>query len=129
MSVVGRYAGPAYPFGSTPDLVLGPKIDLQVVLTSIFNIITTPKGSIPYNPKLGSVIPNLVFEPNDEVTMSLLRHFAEKDLGEQEPRIVVVSVFTERTGDHTITLRIGFSLVGDPTGKVYGTPVIFPIEV
>lgn len=120
---IGRYAGPAYPFGATVDSVLGPKDDVSVIVTSISNILTTHQGSVPYDPRLGSQVPLLVFEILDDITLSLIRYFTFKDLSEQEPRIVVRTVFARREGDHKVVAEVGWSLVGDPEGRVFGTPV------
>jgi len=123
----GRYAGPAYPFGPSPDLVLGPKDDANVVLSSICNIITTPKGSVPYNPKLGSQVPYLLFDINDEVTQGLIRHYTLKDVGEQDPRAIINRVQIDLPVDgHTIIVLVSFSIAGDARGQVYSAPVFFP---
>lgn len=126
--VLGRYTGLAYPFGVEAGNALGPKDDLAVIFTSIVNILTTPKGTVPYDPKMGSQVPYLVFEPNDEVTRNLIRYFSNKDLSEQEPRIVVYAVFTEQPDDHTVVVTVGFQIVGDPTAKQYNAPATFTRE-
>jgi|CXWL01.1.fsa_nt_gi phage baseplate assembly protein W len=118
-----RYTGPAFPFGPRAVDNFGPKDDVQVIYTSLVNIISTPKGSIPYNLELGSWVPYLLFEPNDEITRSLVRYFTEKDLAEQEPRIVVRSVYTDQPDDYSIVVTVGFSLVGDPAARVYNAPI------
>ena len=128
--VQGRFTGPAYAFGPSPSGTLGPRDDVAVVASSIANILTTPKGSVFYNPEIGSVIPDLLFEINDEVTRSLIRHYVNKDISEQDPRVNVVSVYTEVPEDgNTIIVTLAFSLVGDPLAQVYSAPVIFPREV
>lgn len=123
-----RYVGPAYPFGATVGSVLGGKPDEAVVVTSIINILTTPKGTVPYDPLMGSEVPFLVFEILDEITVSLIRYFTFKDLTEQEPRIVVRTVVAERVDPHTVVVQVGYSLVGDPEGQVFGTPVTYNRE-
>jgi phage baseplate assembly protein W len=125
MPAAMRYTGPAYPFGADAHGVFGPKSDLAVVITSIANILSTPKGTVPHNPALGSWVPLLLFELNDEVTRSLIRHYTIKDLSEQEPRIVVRGVFTRSPTEHAVVVTVGFSLVGDPTGRVFNAPVQF----
>lgn len=124
----GRYAGPAYPLGPSPAGTWGPKPDLNVLFTSIVNILKTPKGSVPYDLNIGSVVPELVFDQNDEVTLGLIRHFTFKDITEQEPRVVVERVFTEREDDHTVHVTVGVSVVGDPDDEVHNVPVKFTRE-
>lgn len=122
---IARYTGPGYGFGPDPTLTLGPKTDANVIVASIANILSTPKGTIPYDPNLGSQIPNLLFELELQSTMALIRYYAFKELGEQEPRIVVQDVSTELTDEHTVTIKIGFSIVGDPTAQRFLTPIVF----
>lgn len=125
--VVGRFTGPAYPFGPSWAGTLGPKTDVEVIFTSIANIITTPIGTVPYRPFEGSEVPNLVFEPNDAVTRGLIRYFVERDLRRQEPRAKVLAVRTvvPDNDPHTVVITIAFSIVGDPEGRVFSAPVEF----
>jgi phage baseplate assembly protein W len=128
---LGRYTGPAYPFRSTIYGVLGPKTDVEVLFTSMVNILTTVKGTIPYDPSFGSEIPNLVFEPNDEITRSLIRHFVVKDLGEQEPRVNVIAVRTDIdpvTNPYFVNIVVSWTVVGDPSGQVFSGPVGFRLS-
>lgn len=123
--ILGRYTGPALMFGSEPESVFGPKPDRNVVLTSIYNILTTAAGSVPYNPRIGSVVPGLLFEPLDDITLHLIRYYAGKELSEQEPRIRVRTVLTSRTGDNKVSVSVSFQLVGDPIGEVFGANLDF----
>jgi phage baseplate assembly protein W len=118
-----RYSGPAFPFGPDGFSNFGPKDDRYVIYTSLINILTTPKGSNANNLNAGSWIPYLVFEPNDEVTRALLRYYTQKDLTEQEPRIVLRTVYTDQPDDFSVVLTVAFSIVGDPSGGVYNAPI------
>jgi len=124
-----RFAAPAFPFGASVGTTFGAKDSVSVVTTSIVNILTTEKGTRPEDPEKGSLVPSLVFEILDEVTMSLIGYFTNKDLSEQEPRIEVRSVSAERDGEHRVLVQVGWSLVGDPDGQVYGTPIRYSQEV
>ena len=126
--VLGRYTGAAYPFGADESSALGPKNDVLVIVTSMVNIITTPKGTIPYAPGRGSIVPMLLFEPYTDVTLSLIRYYTAKDLSEQEPRIVIRSVFTERVSDYAVSVRPSFQVVGDSVGDVLSAPLTFTQE-
>lgn len=123
----GRFTGPAYQFGPSWALTLGPKSDVEVIFTSVVNILTTPIGTMPYDPFLGSEVPNLVFEPNDTITRALIRYFVERDLGRQEPRAKVLFVRTVVPADepHTVVVTVAFSIVGDPEGRVFNAPLEF----
>jgi phage baseplate assembly protein W len=128
---LGRYTGPAYPFKYTVGGALGPKTDVEVIFTSMVNILTTARGTLPYAPKFGSEIPNLVFEPNDEITRSLIRYFVRKDLEEQDPRVNVIAVRTdvdETNAPYTVHITVTWAIVGDPTGRVFSGPVSFRLS-
>lgn len=124
---IGRFTGPAYPFGPSWAQTLGPKTDLEVVFTSVVNILTTPIGTIPYDPFLGSEVPNLVFEPNDAITQGLIRYFVERDLRRQEPRVNVAFVRTvvPENEPHKVVVTVAFQIVGDPEGRVFSAPISF----
>jgi phage baseplate assembly protein W len=123
----GRFTGPAYQFGPSWALTLGPKTDVEVVFTSVVNVLTTPIGSVPYDPFLGSEVANLVFEPNDAVTQGLLRYFVDRDLRRQEPRANVLFVRTVVPDNepHTVVVTVAFQIVGDPEGRVFSAPIEF----
>ena len=114
-NILGRYTGPAYPFGPTWASTFGPKTDLGVIFTNVCNILTTPIGSIPYLPFAGSEVPNLVFEINDSVTQGLIRYYVKRDLRRQEPRAKVLTVNTVTLEDdpHRIIVTTAFQIVGD----------------
>lgn len=128
---LGRFTGPAYPLKYTVGGVLGPKSDVEVIFTSMVNILTTPKGTIPYDPKFGSEVPDLVFEPNDEITRSLIRYYTRKDLEEQDPRVNVIAVRTDVDDvnePYTVHITVTWAIVGDPTGRVFSGPVSFRLS-
>ena len=126
---VGRYAGPAYPFGVTADSVFGPSDDVSVLATSLVNIITTPIGSAIYDLSIGSQVPLLLFEPLDPITIQLIRHYALEDVERQEPRIIVDRILTDvpNVDNQAVFISAGFRIVGDPTDRVYNVPVDLPL--
>ncbi len=120
---MGRHTGSAFPFRVGITGVLGSKSDEEVISTSIRNIILTPQGRQPYDPTIGSLIPSLVFEPNDIITTQLIRYYTKKALEEQEPRIDVSGVLVQSVGEHTITIRVGYIIRGDPQHRQRAIPV------
>lgn len=125
MLVNRRKAGPAFPFGQTIKSVLGYKSRKESIQTSIGIILTTPKGSIPYNPSLGSQVPFLVFDPLDDATFNLIMYFAYNDLQEQEPRLRVTSVNIEVKEPHSIVIQIGYIDRDDPDSQKQKTQIRF----
>lgn len=122
-----RYTGPAYMFGPSWSGTLGPKTDLEVIFTSISNIITTERSTIPYRPDTGSEVPRLVFDPNDVITRASIRYFVRRDISRQDPRISVLSVRTEvPDGEpHTVVVTVAFAIIGDPSNRIFSAPVEF----
>ena len=98
-----------------------------VVFTSVVNILTTPLGSLPYAPNLGSPIPLLVFDINDATTRGIIKRFVEDNLRDQEPRARVLFVRTVVPEDdpNRVVVTVAFQIVGDPEGRVYTAPVQF----
>lgn len=123
---MGRYTSAAFPFGTNVGLVLGAKSDEDVISTSIRNIILTPVGRQPYDPNVGSFIPLLVFEPNNVITQQLIRYYTAKALAEQEPRINVLAVFVASTDEHSITVRVAYSILSDPTARRQSISIQLP---
>lgn len=122
---VGRYTGPAFPFGPSWALTLGPKTDLEVLFTSLANIITTPIGTLPYAPFRGSEVANLVFEPNDAITHGLIRYYVRRDVTRQEPRLKILNVRTmvPEIDPHRVVVTSAFQIVGDPNGRIFSAPI------
>ena len=121
--IIGRYTGPAFPFGVNPEGVLGPKRDNLVIVTSMALILTTPKNTVPYAPDRGSFVPWLLFRAFTDTTLNLIRYYTLKDLNEQEPRIIVRSVTSERVGDRAVKVIPSFQIVGDPDGEILNAPL------
>jgi phage baseplate assembly protein W len=81
-----RKSGPALPFTQSVRGVLGNKDRKSSISSAIQLILSTPVGSIVYDPDFGSHIPSLVFEPIDDTTMNLLFYYAVYDLERNDPQ-------------------------------------------
>lgn len=66
--------------------------DIDAIKNSIYNIITTSRGSVPGKPTFGSDIYKILFSPLDDLTISLAENYVKEALDEFEDRIVVESV-------------------------------------
>jgi len=126
----GLHRGAGYPFGATPQSVLGPvQDDVAIIATSLVNILSTPKRSIPYDPDIGSELPYLLFEPLDDITIQQIGYYARQDLADQEPRAEVVAVNVDWDPDvnpYAVYVSVGFSVYGDPERRVYNAAADFP---
>jgi phage baseplate assembly protein W len=113
-NTLNKKAGPAFPFQSSIYGVIGNKARRDSIRTSLFLILTTPKESIPYNLKLGSYVPYLVFEPINDTVINLIYFYTITDIEEQDPRIKILSVSVQVSGPHRLLIQIGYQDRDDP---------------
>jgi phage baseplate assembly protein W len=119
-----RKSGPALPFTQSVRGVLGNKNRKSSISSAIQLILSTPVGSIVYDPDFGSHIPSLVFEPIDDTTMNLLFYYAVYDLERNDPRINVTSVtIKEDPTNRRVVLWVGYRDRDDEYQKQQQAPV------
>lgn len=87
-----RYFGQGYPFGNTLKSYFDTKYDLDILRSSIINIVFTIYGERVMLPNFGSSIPETPFAQNDELTASIVRSDLTTAVTFWDPRIEVVSV-------------------------------------
>jgi phage baseplate assembly protein W len=85
----------AFPFGTTIKGIIGNKKRRDSLRTSIELILTTPKGTVVWNPEFGSWIPYLVFDLITDSVINLIYFYVQKDL-EQDSRIKVTNISIKR---------------------------------
>lgn len=76
----------------TDDLVTVK--DKAAIVQAITALLLTRKGERPFQPQLGCGLQNILFEPLDYASGSLIRSEIIEVLNKYEPRIVVESVTT-----------------------------------
>jgi|TARA_B100000073_G_scaffold291530_1_gene254557 hypothetical protein len=90
--------------------------DEAAVKRALYNIIMTRKGERFFKPDLGSNIANLLFEPLDAATASLIKEEIEYVIIKYEPRVrllrIDVDANYERNG---FEVAIAFEIVGIET--------------
>lgn len=125
--MVNRKAGAAFPFTNTIKGVIGNKTRRESLWTSIQLILSTPKGSVVYNPNLGSYVPLLVFDPLDDATKNLLTYYTVNDIQTQDPRIEIssVQITTYEDDPHRVTIWVGYIDRDDQDQKPEQAPVNF----
>ena len=74
---------------------------VEVLTSSILDILNTPKGSRLFLPEYGSRIHEVLFEPNDQVQEAILREFMREAIAEWEKRVRFIDVDFERGVDYT----------------------------
>ena len=123
------WPGVALPWNGTVPDFFSLKDDIDVLKTSIIMIIMTRKGERVMVPDFGSIVPELVFEPNDVGAMSGLRQAIEQALAEWDDRIEVVDVKTEMQ-EHTLKCNVMFKNRMDATEEaVYAVGVELGADV
>lgn len=65
---------------------------VEAIKQSINNILMTPKGSMPGNPRFGSYLYKVLFSQLDPLTETFIKNYVNEALTEFEPRINVISV-------------------------------------
>lgn len=80
---------------------------------SIHLILATGIGERMFNPEFGSRLPELVFEPNDEILKRLLRIYTAEALARWERRIEVVEVIlldNYNDDGNTVGIRVTYTI-------------------
>lgn len=100
-----QFKGVNFPFKKIGKNIPGPSYDEEVIEQNIIQIITTPKGSRPMRPSVGSEIMSAVFESTDSVQLELLKSSLLHDLIDQEKRILIKSmIFGQKQNTLFITI-------------------------
>ena len=89
-----------------------PINDIDAVKQSVKNLILTNLGDRPFQPKIGSDITRLLFEPAGPFTTEAIRRNIETTIREQEPRIngVIVNIFDESDRNAYI-IKLNYNIV------------------
>ena len=85
----------------------------NAIARSIRNLIMTIPGERPFNPILGSGVPNLLFETMDKITASTIRSEIVNSIENFEPRVELNEVIvTENPDDNQFDVQIQYYVVG-----------------
>jgi phage baseplate assembly protein W len=95
-----EYKGVALPWGPTIASFIEPKSDEYVLKSSVLFIIMTGLGERVMLPEFGSRIREVVFDPNDEGSISLLRQYIEEAVRIWDDRVEIVSFTAEQDVEH-----------------------------
>lgn len=112
-----RYRGIAVPFNRTPDGYFGAKGTRDVIWSSIVNILLTPIGTRIMIPEFGSRVPELVFEPNDDLLQAQARIYIFEAIQKWEPRVRLLSAVAYRDifSDQSLHVDLSYEIVRDST--------------
>lgn len=103
-----KYQGISYPFRFSSkggiETSTTTTRDVQHIRESVEQILRTSLGERVMLPEFGAGLKNLVFEPNNPVTMSLLEKTLLRDLIKWEPRIEVVDISISVESENLLVL-------------------------
>ena len=100
-----RFVGLPYALVKGPEGLFSRVTTKDIIKSSITSILTTQLGERVCLPQFGSRLPELIFEPNDEILKGLAREYSAEALRQWEPRITVLK--TEVTAEaHQLRLYI-----------------------
>lgn len=99
------------------------KYTLDLIWSSIMLIIATPLGTRIMLPEFGSLIPTLVFEPNDAALDALARRYIIDAVARWEPRVDIIDVFVQ-VNDNEFRIGMKF-IVRGMAGTYEGTFLIY----
>ena len=90
--------------------------DEDAVKRALYNIVLTRKGERFFKPDLGSNVADLLFEPLDAATASLLKEEIEYVINKYEPRINLLRCDVNPDYDgNGFECSISFEIIGIPT--------------
>lgn len=101
---------------------IAKKLDINAVKQSLKNLLYTQYGERPFQPRLGSPLYKLLFEPADPITTEAIRQAVEFLIQNYEPRVILekIDVFP-RYDDNSYEITIYFTVVGIPLPVSFST--------
>lgn len=84
--------------------------ELNAIKNSIKNILLTPRGSLPGNPRFGSDLYKILFSQMDHLTEAMAKNFIKEALREFEDRISIIDISIKKVEEfNKIVIDILFS--------------------
>ena len=102
------------------------KEDEDLIADSIKQIVLTAKGERAMLRNFGSDWRKVIFEPNDDVLVELMKVVVEEAIKEWEKRVVFKDLELVERKDNYVRFRIFYEIIGIP--KTKQVEVIFPAD-
>lgn len=96
--------------------------DADLIRESIYVILNTRKGEMPFNPSFGTSVDNSLFESMDKTMQGIICQQIQQDIETWEPRVSVTSIASYSYEDVRI---FKIELVIKATGQRISTDVPF----
>jgi len=88
--------------------------DTNAIKAAVRNIILTDFGERPFNPKFGSSVRGLLFEPANPITASAIETRIRSSLKNYEPRINILRLdVIASPNENSFEVTLGFRMPGD----------------
>lgn len=111
-----KWGGVAYPWGPELRTFFEDKSDTLVLKAAVINLLLTRRGERVMMPEFGSPIPDLVFEPNDDVAIAQVQAALRDAIERWDDRLELVN-FNYEALDNQLILKIMFRDSTDPVGN------------
>jgi phage baseplate assembly protein W len=96
--------------GQLGDIV--PLIDIDAVRAAVKNLVLTNYNERPFQPKLGSNLRSLLFEPADRLTAIAIRESIKRVIAQYEPRVDSVTIqIIDDSDRNRYNVTIGFRVI------------------
>lgn len=120
-------SGLAYPviIDSKGSPVIAKGIEL--IRSSIINILSWPLNQRFFLPQFGSMINFLIEEPNDILLRGLVRYYIEESLNQWEPRINILDI-TFQAKNEMLNCEITYSVINSEIEDTFVYPFYRKIE-
>ncbi|SSU39633.1 type VI secretion system lysozyme-like protein [Acinetobacter baumannii] len=97
------------------NMDIAASVGARAVKNSLLGIITTPKGSRPFDPEFGCDIGNALFENMSPLTVNTVEKSITSAIRTYEPRIVRLNVMVQAQYDNNaIIVTVTFSILDNP---------------
>ena len=95
----------------------------DIIDSSIAQILGTCLGERLMNPEFGSMLPRIVFEPNDQAMLTMINMYVREPLEKFEPRITVNGVSCKQYIDQNrIDIVISYTIISEQRSYNYVYP-------
>ena len=103
---------------STIDSISGSKtlVDSELAKRDLLNNFYTRRGERVQNPLFGSILPDLVFEPLDEITERDAREDVDRIVN-NDPRWKVLETLVSKPNDHELYIRVRLEYISTGTAE------------
>lgn len=99
---------------------IGRKTNNEAIKQAMRNILLTKFFERPFNSSLGSGVSNMLFEPLNPLSASMLKKMVEQTLTNFEPRIDLQSVTVDiQEEDNALSITVYYAILGLQTLQTF----------